>query len=126
MKPEDMELLKLAAKACGYKIISEQHGKLNVTCDNKTNFHWNPLIDDGDAFRLAVQLKMCIETYAFKFGLDAGHCVNICTWQDRLNGSTKRILEFVKDDAFLKATRRAIVRAAAEIERLRHALDTKL
>ena len=85
----DKELLELAAKAIGSKLI--WHKSLQPYCcldDPINNGEWNPLTDDGDAFRLAVDLK--ITAILFVNHYDAMAC-------DRT------------------ATRRAIVRAAAEI-----------
>jgi sugar phosphate isomerase/epimerase len=72
----DKELLELAAKAGGLAFWSENE--------------WNPLDDDGDALRLAVQLKM---------------------WTHSGMGC------FQNEPDPYAATRRAIVRAAAEIGR---------
>lgn len=101
----DKELLELAAKAAGYQI----HASLQAERDDEgcgymglwvkgISSCWNPLTDDGDALRLAVKLHidLDLETY----GCCAGNrCIE--------NISTTVTLE--------EATRRAIVRAAAEI-----------
>ncbi|HHN0559932.1 TPA: hypothetical protein ACRNVW_001856 [Pseudomonas aeruginosa] len=60
----DRELLELAARAAGYKLIwsydnhccwiNEMRHDLDVT--------WNPLTDDGDALRLAVLLNLEIHS----------------------------------------------------------------
>ena len=67
---------------------------------------WNPLLDDADALRLAVKLKLRIggdDTARVDYGLyDAGNCGFI----DEPIGCDR-----------MAATRRAIVRAAAEIGR---------
>lgn len=48
----DEELLDRAAKAVGYALLSN-----GQACSQDTgNFDWNPLTDDGDAFRLAVSM----------------------------------------------------------------------
>ena len=103
---DDRELLELAAKAAG------EHVKFfNSAGDPVIGFPafgpesclvriWNPLNDDGDALRLAVKLRISVmhatrhvacdlpnDDYAFEEGVTDGH------------------------------TRRAIVRAAAEIVR---------
>ena len=86
----DKELLELAAKAAGIEVVTPtmlQYGK------------WNPLTDDGDALRLAVNLGMHI-------GLQA-----VEVWED---GEQK--IHIFEDGADpYDATRRAIVRAAAEV-----------
>ena len=53
----DTELLELAAKAAGYSFDGY------VLRNNNTEFEysgWNPLEDDGDAFRLAVSLGLTV------------------------------------------------------------------
>lgn len=89
----DRELLELAAKAAGIEHVTPmmvEWGK------------WNPLDDDGDALRLAVRVFLTV-------GVEHGF-TEVLT----LNG--REITESHNDDA-LSATRRAIVRAAAEIGR---------
>jgi hypothetical protein len=61
--------------------------------------YWNPLTDDGDALRLAVRLRMNVDWESAD-----------CVWCDN-EGET------VEGDDPYAATRRAIVRAAAEIGR---------
>jgi hypothetical protein len=68
---------------------------------------WNPLTDDGDALRLAVKLGMQIR-YPYKGGVTAH--------SDFPNFMTTPPVETLRDDPYA-ATRRAIVRAAAEIGR---------
>jgi len=97
----DRELLEMAARAAGIKIHSFQIGKINGTIDGLKNFHWNPLTDDGDAFRLAVKLDIPISSEA----------VNGTTWICR---GELQVFESHNGDPYA-ATRRAIVRAAAEI-----------
>ena len=98
----DTELLELAAKAGGYSFDGD------VLRNNNTEFEysgWNPLEDDGDAFRLAVHLRMNICHYS---GCTDAH--------DRVgvnNGYGIKPVPY-KDD-ILKAVRRVIVLAAAEI-----------
>ncbi len=108
----DRELLELAAKAAGIRIDkSPSNGggngndgfdvMGNVVLDWRNGITWNPLADDGDALRLAVSMNMGISiddvqvTAASELGMP--------------------VKERDKDTA--KATRRAIVRAAAEIGR---------
>ena len=89
----DKELLELAAKAAGLEVVTPTmlaHGQ------------WNPLTDDGDALRLAVKLD--INVYV--------HLVSGSTM-----ASAKPEIDEVEphgNDPYA-ATRRAIVRAAAEI-----------
>lgn len=105
----DRELLELAAKAAGidlsaadwgggrdgfYWVIHDQPGRVD---------YWNPLTDDGAALRLAVKLNLLPR--------QGGNLVSVLRpdagWND----------ENYSDHAGDKfaATRRAIVRAAAEI-----------
>jgi hypothetical protein len=94
----DRDLLELAAKAAGmWNDTDPWNGMLK-----STGQYWNPLTDDGDALRLAVKLEMII-TCAQKTSVYVGVQPN-------------NILERQKNDPFA-ATRRAIVRAAAEIGR---------
>jgi hypothetical protein len=86
----DRELLELAAKAAG---ISKE--RLN----HPVNF-WSPLTDDGDALRLAVKLGLVITP---NYHVEKQGC---------------GIIEFTEPEDspdFCASTRRAIVRAAAEI-----------
>jgi hypothetical protein len=66
--------------------------------------YWNPLTDDGDALRLAVQLKrrvsVCVDHTNVDWWADADTLLDIC--------------QNAGDDP-CAATRRAIVRAAAAI-----------
>ncbi len=59
----DKELLELAALAAGYELFPEwdcaESGIfLGKGCDGDLQFVWDPLEDDGDAFRLAVKLEL--------------------------------------------------------------------
>ncbi|AVA33332.1 hypothetical protein HpMS107_60830 [Helicobacter pylori] len=92
----DRELLELAAKAAGGQFDSGHFSR-----DGREWDEWNPLTDDGDALRLAVKLGITVHSDS-TFG---------CTTADIWNIS---LCESHGDDANA-ATRRAIVRAAAEI-----------
>ena len=95
----DRELLELAAKAAGIEVTAVVAEGIPHRFGGG---YWNPLTDDGDALRLVVGLGMDIGTDV------AGQVhANDC-W------------EFHCDHAFNRtaATRRAIVRAAAEIGRM--------
>jgi hypothetical protein len=67
-------------------------------------WQWNPLIDDGDALRLAVKLKMSMV-------LDSCGFKGKTTW---VRAPQTEKTEYHESDPYA-ATRRAIVRAAAEI-----------
>jgi hypothetical protein len=78
----DREILELASKACGL-----EEAKMRIEFNQ-----WNPLTDDGDALRLAVQLRMVLDTSYYP----------LCEEGD--------------PDPYA-ATRRAITRVAAEVGR---------
>lgn len=60
----DQELLELAAKATGFKIIEQRSGGLPWTVEiDGQRLPWNPLTDDGAALRLAVQLGLSVEIH---------------------------------------------------------------
>jgi hypothetical protein len=94
------QLLALAAKAHGGLLYIKDMGAwIHVDKDGNRGAWWNPLDDDGDAFRLAVTLKICIEFYS--------HGVDV--WR----GSERDCRPY--DDDAARATRLAIVNVAAQI-----------
>ena len=106
----DKELLELAAKAAGRLL---PHGNPALTRPNEELHHdggnywfwpagdsWNPLTDDGAALRLAVRLRLMMDVTPEATGVQAIN-VAFCS-------------ELHDPDPFA-ATRRAIVRAAAEL-----------
>jgi hypothetical protein len=103
----DRELLELAAKAVGYKVdektkvsvFAEQNWLPMIYPQKECPNLWNPLINDTDAFRLAVKLRIDVSgNPKVVFATDGfGPCA-----------------EHVGDDPYA-ATRRAIVRVAAAI-----------
>ena len=106
MTDTDRELLELAAKAAGiphtYNAFWCGFYVKNPDGSWALNHHWNPLTDDGDALRLAV-----------KAGID------LTQFDDFARADC---MEYVSvDEPYatdpIAATRRAIVRAAAEIGR---------
>ena len=104
----DRELLGLAAKAAGYKFsdveFKDETGIQIVAPTAIAN--WNPLADDGDALRLAVKLN--IEFACF----DDSQKVNAGVWSED-SKPYDCMMPYNGDKQ--AATRRAIVRAAAEI-----------
>lgn len=125
----DRELLELAAKAAGWTGWRSKHGYWNVTSpdgESSTKCHgwasydqytgdklndptfadaiaetnWNPLTDDGDALRLAVKLKIDITQFSEGVRADSAGTDDYYVPHDQ--------------DPY-EATRRAIIRAAAEI-----------
>lgn len=114
----DRELLELAAKALEYvvdgyvddMIIQPSMGKaggLVIRNDRGGHSSWNPLTDDGDALRLAVKLDMCVV-------VDGEHNhVRVYAQSFARSEEGYGACGFGPDKC--AATRRAIVRAAAEI-----------
>lgn len=105
---EDRGLLELAAKAAvsaGIN-VTNHHG---IWYDSDYDIEWNPLTDDGDALRLAVKLKMQIQVE------DAW----VRIWNVFVG--TFPVIEHIGTGRNPEeATRRAIVRAAAEIGKQSH------
>lgn len=109
----DRELLELAAKAAGYVVewrewVTSRLAEFGTIKHTKQSGfwlggkQWDPLTDDGDAFRLAVKLNLNVD---LAYG-DA--CVV------RVFNETHFFQERTSQNPFA-ATRRAIVRAAAAI-----------
>ena len=105
----DRELLELAAKAAGYEkieyndlkgsMLDIRYGRDEAIWNGED--YWNPLVDDCEALRLAVKLGMDVfgdEDYRYAEGVRPRSLVQ----------------EPCGSDPYA-ATRRAIVRAAAEI-----------
>jgi hypothetical protein len=101
----DKELLESAAKAAGRVWLSYHHTKGLCFRDDSfgglIEYYWNPLTDDGDALRLAVKLGMNV----FHAGISAFAMDEDGDFECR---------EGHEKDPYA-ATRRAIVRTAAEI-----------
>lgn len=103
----DRELLNLAAKAAGLDIEWRQGWDGTESPKSVVSGGaWNPLMFDGDAFRLAVILEI-----EFSSSYDAG--MNAYAGYS-LDEDLKYIIEPKGSDPYA-ATRRAIVRAAAEL-----------
>ena len=111
----DRELLELAALAsgisaswdCDPEIVVRSEGMfLNGERSPDNSKYWNPLTDDGDALRLAVKLHIDFKCYS----------ETVRTWvgDPVAQKVIASIEELTKTDPYA-ATRRAIVRAAAEI-----------
>lgn len=95
----DKEMLELAAKAAGYSIWEWERDGSALIAD--PIMQWRPLKDDGDALRLAVDLRLIVRCYEGLIIVDGG-------------GSSCEERVFSDRRA---AVRRAIVRVAAEIGR---------
>lgn len=104
----DRELLELAAKTAGLNVVIKDiphrtlfFGKETVCrIDDNPCKEWNPFEDDGDALRLAVKLNM-----------------NLCLSNTECLATIGRSVKETVQSFDGSATRRAIVRAAAEIGR---------
>ena len=101
MIKSDMELLELAAKA--YDIELDRWNGAYACYETNIGL-WNPLLDDGDALRLAVHLDLLLMPYP--------------------DDGAVRVTKLYQPDTIVSygippdknsSTRRAIVRAAAEI-----------
>lgn len=123
----DLGILELAAKAAGMKLGQYADGwhwvndgprgagiyKIDPNQSPVGNprfrfLYWNPLTDDGDALRLAVKLRLDIAFVGTTL-------VEVC-WFDQSAFTTRFAEESINDaQGEREATRRAIVRAAAEI-----------
>jgi len=106
---DDRELLELAAKAAGIEVRPHPNRALSKTMlFIGSNGNWNPLTDDGDALRLAVELGLSARRF--------GNLIEVCG--AKAVGAHGLILdEPIGDDGVLAAYRRGFTRAAAEIGR---------
>ena len=96
---KDRELLELAAKAAGiqnYTMLGDALFVETGVAQGDSGYYWQPLVDDGHALRLAVMLEMDVMCASVR--TDCGIVETIHAGTDPFD-----------------ATRRAIVRAAAEI-----------
>ncbi len=108
----DKELLELAAKAAKYPIHSDR--SYRIYADGGESLYmgnrgplWNPLTDDGDALRLAVKLRLKVSTPTTDTDCALAGNGYVSAYSEDVEKITITDLYF--------ATRRAIVRAAAEI-----------
>lgn len=97
---DDRELLEMAAKACGMTPPWDKNDVFSAWAgEAETGHWWNPLVDDGDALRLARSLLMRIDFYTRE------------VWYPVGGGRWQTI------GWHLEAYKGAVVRAAAEIGR---------
>ena len=107
--PADRGLLELAGRAIGAVHVEDVDGENWVNlhfADGSTIYHWNPLLHGDDAFNLAVDIDLDVfQAVTYREAQVAGALQSTIfePW-----GGDKRA-----------ATRRAIVRAAAEIGKQR-------
>ena len=109
----DRELLELAAKAARHVLLNILDYEDGSSCygviaagDGAMDF--DPLNDDGDALRLVVKLRLSVNHYG------EGTSVMLPHYSPEGFSTHPAITEESKGDPYA-ATRRAIVRAAAEI-----------
>lgn len=121
----DREMLELAAKAAGLDITgwSKQGGEEVAVIDGAS--FWQPLLKnsitdcDGDALRLAVALSICLRSKSPTHWQEPDTSVALYEFGD---GTGERGRVTIKNGGNAgAATRRAIVRAAAEIGKPRAA-----
>jgi hypothetical protein len=137
----DKELLELAAKAAGWTGWQSKHGYWNVESpdgEKTTHLHhwkaycpdtgtkigqstfadaiedtnWNPLADDGDALRLAVACGIAVTPYP----IYEWPKQSVVAARRSIESSSTEVVELYGENPDV-ATRRAIVRAAAEMGR---------
>jgi hypothetical protein len=104
----DRELLEDAAKAAGIYYWIDADAVVTHSDTPGSTREWNPINDDGDALRLAVKLRLDID-------FEKSYIVSV--WSRHLDDW---VIELCDDDMgtdIAEKTRRAIVRAAAEIGR---------
>ena len=98
----DRELLELAAKAVGLSgYINEWINGPEFIIPGENPVVWNPVRDDGDALRLVVKLKLEVGVWFETTRVESDEA--------------ESMVEKHGSDPYA-ATRRAIVRAAAEIQ----------
>jgi hypothetical protein len=102
----DRELLEAAAKAEGHEVEFSGLSGFTFWSDRFTQVLWDPLHNDGDALRLAVNLGFMIIPNGYG-GVDVGVTIDDAPFGDCLSSES--------DVDLYAATRRAIVRAAASI-----------
>src|ERR1019366_752159 len=103
----DQHLTTLAAKAAGYTILDGYDDRSMSVCDPETGLStvdWSPLDNDADAFRLMIKLRILI-------GVHHGE-----TWAQSYSKTSGWLtIKEPQGVSAYAATRRAIVKVAAEI-----------
>lgn len=104
---EHLMLLTHAAGAVGRELKLNAMGELDARC------YWNPLVSDGDALRLAVDLNMAIDIQGRGFeGKRQSNKVEIVVSLSDV--SSLRVVEYILEESCtFEITRLAIVRMAA-------------
>ena len=112
---DDRELLELAAKAAGIKHPGGEHcinGPAVWDCEALR--WWRPLTDDGDALRLAVKLNI---HHSLIWDGQEDEWSNVLAFRLPQVRALEEFCAHRDDQDEYQATRRAIVRVAAEIGR---------
>lgn len=119
---DDRTLLERAAKAAGIEIEFKPCSKVPYYRGNeRTQIYWNPLTDDGDAFRLAAKLYLHINHFRPNYPAEVVQILpgtHMCGTVEvqREDDDDPLHTEWYKAGADVcAATRRAIVRAAAAL-----------
>lgn len=105
-EPSDRDLLEAAARAAGLAVdleLSSFTGR-GLYLDDRDATLWNPLVDDGDALRLALDLRIAID-----------HEGDARTPRDGAGEQATFIGPPNPPAVDHAATRRAVVRAAAAL-----------
>ncbi|WP_147408767.1 hypothetical protein [Kushneria sinocarnis] len=104
----DREMLECAAKAAGLRFAVEQRPNGEsvtlVIDEEKCGNEWNPITNDGDAFRLIAELELNVfhvSGNAYAMPSDSDEPESICSYRD--------------SGGKIQAQRRAITLAAARI-----------
>ncbi|RIJ00250.1 hypothetical protein DXK93_27195 [Achromobacter sp. K91] len=97
----DRELLELAAKAAGLTIVHMPLSGPGILEGPGMGSSWNPLTDDGDALRLACELRIHVGFFRGMVAVQGP------------KGGQKSVP--IRENGAGEPTRRAIVLAAAEI-----------
>lgn len=123
MSIEDRELLGLAAKAAGINFWWHNSGRPMQTVHYLSgnpdddgldkDIEWNPLLSDADAFALAVETEL---RFSCKRESDPFE-KNVSVAFGPYSPNQVRVVEKHYGGNFRQATRRVVVRAAAEIGR---------
>ena len=99
----DCELLELAAKAAGYDIDLARHDDDWGFAIRHTATWWNSFTDDGDAFKLLIELRLIVTQYSAGLTVHQFGPVLASTYYKDFDGDRRA------------AARRAITLAAAAI-----------
>lgn len=117
----DRQLLEDAARAAGMELgpVGQEIGSAHFDGEGLCKYHsggfvswrWRPLTDDGDAFRLAVKLRLQVTPGTYNKEEATAYSAGVAEAHEKVH--YQQDLE--------AATRRAIVRAAAAIGRQKEA-----